>query len=229
MGLWPVTRSHSQHRANDTKALAACSKTSRMNWDPRLLKIPASRHLLRKPTLCQQKEQMKPRAHRGELLINPRTGRTSVSPSITISTRTPQNTMKDNDSDGIIIQMSLDRWKEKKKIIVKGGRIHTQNMMVTDSWLIRSLCRTEEGYTARNMHRMTYLDAMQHDAKCLANYITIINHKELHTGLKALCFFEQVQSSSKSNNNKISLCCSCICSCMFFVFKHTSMRLCILH
>lgn len=125
MGLWPVTRSHSQHRANDTKALTACSKTSRMNWDPQLLKIPAPRHLLQKPTLCQQKEQMKPRAHRGDVLINPRTGRTSVSPSITISTRMPQNTMKDNDSNWIIIQMSLDGWKQRKKQIVKRGQTHT--------------------------------------------------------------------------------------------------------
>lgn len=57
---------------------------------------------------------MKTKAHRGELLINPRTWRTSVFPSISISNGTADDSMKDNSPTYIIIQKEPDVKKKKR-------------------------------------------------------------------------------------------------------------------
>lgn len=57
---------------------------------------------------------MKTKAHGGELLINPRTWRTSVFPSISISDGTADDSMKDNSPTYIIIQKVPDVRKKKE-------------------------------------------------------------------------------------------------------------------
>lgn len=64
---------------------------------------------------------MKMKAHGGELLINPRTRRTSVFPSISISCVTADDSMKDNSPTYIIIQKVLDVKEKKEKPTTRGG------------------------------------------------------------------------------------------------------------
>jgi len=64
---------------------------------------------------------MKTKAHRGELLINPRTWRTSVFPSISISDGTADDSMKDNSPTYIIIQKVPDVRKKKRKSTTRGA------------------------------------------------------------------------------------------------------------
>lgn len=71
---------------------------------------------------------MKTKAHGGELLINPRTWRTSVFPSISISDRTADDSMKDNSPTYIIIQKVPDV-KKKREANYERRRKRTQSTL----------------------------------------------------------------------------------------------------
>ncbi len=75
---------------------------------------------------------MKTKAHGGELLINPRTQRTSVFPSISISCGTADDSMKDNSPTYIIIEKVLDVKKKKRSQL---REVETKNTKPASVWM----------------------------------------------------------------------------------------------